>query len=115
MYGGFAVERIVAGRAGLGFDVGGTNGKNSAYGAAMLTFGASYRLLRDRVRKADPFISVGVTALSVEHSPALLAFGGGLNYWVSERFGVRAEVRDHAGRNDGVRRRTANQFLTRSR
>ncbi|MFB3826277.1 MAG: hypothetical protein ACE15B_05885 [Bryobacteraceae bacterium] len=104
LYGGVAVERRVAGRFGIGLDVGGadTGKTNFNYSAAILSFGGSCHFLPAAARKLDPFAAIGVSGVTLEGAPALVYFGGGLNYWLKPRFGLRAEVRDHATSDNGT-------------
>lgn len=103
-YGGLTVERILAGRVGLDLEIGGANtGKtNFNYSTAILSLGGSYHFFPTAARKLDPFLTAGVSAITLEHAPALFSFGGGLNYWIRPRFGLRAEVRDHATGDGGT-------------
>lgn len=100
-YGGFSVERIFAGRVGIGVDIGGVNASptNFNYSAGLLAFGGSYHFI-PAARRVDPFVTAGIAGVTLEGAPALIQFGAGMNYWVKKNFALRAEIRDQVG-NDG--------------
>lgn len=103
-YGGVSTERIIAGHFGAGIDIGGanTNKTNFNYSAGLLSLGGSYHFLRAPARRADPFVAAGVSGVTLEGAPALFHFGGGLNYWLTRNFGLRAELRDHLTSDNGT-------------
>ena len=104
MYGGFATERIIAGRYGIGIDIGGadTSKTNFTYSGAILSFGGSYHFFPGAIRKADPFAGAGISGISIEGAPALFYVGFGMNYWLKKNFGLRAEIREHAASDNGT-------------
>jgi hypothetical protein len=104
MYGGFAIERMVAGRFAIGIDIGvaETGKTNFNYSGGLLSFGGSYHFLPGATRKADPFVAIGVSAITQEGAPALFHLGVGMNYWIKKNFGLKAEIRDHATSDNGT-------------
>jgi len=93
-------ERLVAKRMGLGAEL----GYVAPWGEFMEALGVfslnvSYRLgPRHRERKVEPFVTGGYTLFFPGEGTALgFNFGGGLNYWSSQRLGLRFEVRDQVG------------------
>jgi len=45
--------------------------------------------------KADPFVTGGLSIPFGRGAGAALNYGGGMNYWLKPRFGLRVEFRDH--------------------
>lgn len=56
---------------------------------------AYHFLARGSNRKIDPFVNGGVSLLFGSGAAAAIHYGGGLNYRVRRRFGLRFEFRDH--------------------
>lgn len=75
-----------------GFTVGGDVG--SFGGSPFVSFGGSYDIPQSGNSKTVPFVSGGLTLVSSD-SPVLVHFGGGVNYWMTKRTGLRVELRDH--------------------
>lgn len=50
---------------------------------------------KDSKRKFDPFVDGGVSLLFGRGSGAAIHYGGGVNYWVRRRIGLRLEFRHH--------------------
>ena len=50
---------------------------------------------RNSKRKFDPFVDGGFSLLVGGGGGAAIHYGGGVNYWVRRRFGVRFEFRHH--------------------
>lgn len=56
----------------------------------------AYHLIpRNSNRKADPFVDAGLSVLFGRGSGVAVHYGGGLNYWVRRRIGLRLEFRHH--------------------
>ena len=53
-----------------------------------------YHFVHGKDLKFDPFVTGGYTLMFRSGHANLFNFGGGLNYWFSNRLGVRLEVRD---------------------
>ena len=103
LYGGMSIERTFAGRFGAGIDIGGVGAtKNFNYGGAILTLGGSYHFLPRAAHKADPFVGVGVSAITIEGAPAMFYVSAGMNYWLKKNFGFRAEIQEHAASDNGT-------------
>ena len=50
---------------------------------------------RDSRAKFDPFVGGGVSVLFAKGGGLAVHYGGGMNYWIRRRFGLRFELRDH--------------------
>jgi hypothetical protein len=58
----------------------------------------AYHFIRQRRNvKLDPFVTAGYTLLFRGGVANFGNFGGGLNYWISRRAGLRLEFRDQLG------------------
>jgi len=62
-------------------------------GIGMLSVDGSYHFTRNR--KVSPFITGGYSLAFRDGHINLVNFGGGMNWWVTDRFGLRLEFRDH--------------------
>ncbi len=45
--------------------------------------------------KFDPFVTGGYSLFFRDDTANAVNFGGGVNYWIKERIGLRFEIRDH--------------------
>jgi hypothetical protein len=88
---------------GKGFGVGGELGAVAAHGFAMFSANGYYHLAAaSHQRKFDPFVTGGYTLglrfqSLIFGGPAnenLFNAGGGINFWLWRRLGLRAEFRD---------------------
>lgn len=50
---------------------------------------------RGSKRKFDPFVGGGLSLLAGRGSGFAIHYGGGMNYWLRRRIGLRFEFRDH--------------------
>jgi hypothetical protein len=93
---GFGVDVPIWKGLGLGAELGAL-GPTRSFSDAVGIFSpdASYHFIHDRSRKADPFVVAGYTLLFRTDTANLFNFGGGTNYWFSDRVGFRVEFRDH--------------------
>ena len=55
-----------------------------------------------RTRKVVPFVSGGYSLAFKSESTSLVYVGGGFNYWLKDRLGLRFEVRDQPTLPDGT-------------
>lgn len=62
---------------------------------------AYHFISRDSDRKSDPFVDGGLSILFGRGSGAAIHYGGGLNYWVRRRIGLRLEFRHHVWSPEG--------------
>jgi hypothetical protein len=66
------------------------------YGFGIFSLGPSYHFLRPtRKSKFDPFVGSGYTRAFGNGGVNLMNFGGGTNYWLFRRVGVRFDFRDY--------------------
>jgi len=63
-------------------------------GLASLT-PAFHFVRRDSKCKFDPFVDGGLSLLAGRGGAFAIHYGGGLNYWLRRRIGLRFEIRDH--------------------
>ena len=80
---------------GLGVDVGYIgSARGFTQGAGLFTAGPIYEFGGSHCYR--PYVRGGVTlAFDIDGALPLMHVGGGLNHWLSERWGVKYEVRDH--------------------
>jgi hypothetical protein len=84
-----------------GLGVGGELGywgptKSFGDGVGLLSVNGSYHVLpRNSDRKVVPFVTAGYSLAFRSATANLFNFGGGINYWISKRVGLRLEFRDH--------------------
>jgi hypothetical protein len=92
---GGGAEHVLGSGIGLGAEIGAV-GSWRNYGTAigMFSVNGSYHFLRDRQR-IDPFVTAGYSLGFRSGTLNFGNFGGGLNYWFSERIVLRIELRDH--------------------
>ncbi len=97
-------EARLANSFGLGGELGVLKPVTNQYaittGLASVT-PAYHFIRRDSKRKFDPFVNGGVSALFGNGAGAAMHYGGGLNYWVRRRFGLRFEFRHHLWSPEG--------------
>lgn len=62
-------------------------------GVGVLSVNGSYHFQPQR--KWDPFVTAGYSLFFPDATAKVFNFGGGTNYWVGERLGLRVEFRDH--------------------
>ena len=65
------------------------------YGAGILSVNGSYHLNRRSNWVVSPFVTGGYSLAFRGDRVNLANFGGGLNYWLGKRTGLRLEVRDY--------------------
>jgi len=90
----------VEGGLGKGIGVGaelGALGPTRSFDDVLGVFSANgyYHFFRDDGRKADPFVTGGYTLFFRSGTANLGNLGGGVNYWLGERIGLKIEFRDH--------------------
>jgi len=56
---------------------------------------AFHFISRESKRKFDPFVDGGFSLLAGRGGAVAIHYGGGMNYWVRRRFGLRFEFRHH--------------------
>jgi hypothetical protein len=87
-------EALVYEGLGLGAEAGAIGAlQESRGGLGLFSVNGSYHLSRQR--KISPFLTGGYSSVSGNGQRNLVNFGGGVNYWLRERMGLRLEFRDH--------------------
>ncbi|HYZ87067.1 MAG TPA: outer membrane beta-barrel protein [Bryobacteraceae bacterium] len=72
---------------------------SSGDGLGTVSFNGYYHFI-DRGRgRWDPFVTGGYSGFFRSDYSNLGNFGGGANYWVSDRWGIKLEFRDHVHSN----------------
>lgn len=72
--------------------------RSTGNGFALASVNASYHF--NRSGKAVPFLTGGASIAGSGFASGGGNFGGGVNYWMAKRFGLRFEVRDHIFSSD---------------
>jgi hypothetical protein len=72
----------------------------------LLSGNVAYHILNGRrANRIDPFATFGYTRFMrsslVGPDANAINFGGGVNFWLSNKFGLRADLRDHIGTAGG--------------
>lgn len=85
---------------GVGVEIGYlTPWRNLSGGIGVFSANGSYHFTQNR--RLSPFVTAGYTLGFRNGSANLFNFGGGVNWWMSERSGMRLEFRDHVYREGG--------------
>jgi len=89
-------EGILGKGIGLGLELGAL-GPRSDLSESIGVFSPNgyFHFSRSRGQKSDPFVTAGYTLFFRHGTANLWNFGGGANYWFSEKIGLRVEMRDH--------------------
>ncbi len=101
---GFGGEGLITKSAGMGGEIsylGAFEGIRSGIGIASVTGGYHFEAAGSG-KKVVPFASGGYSLLFRSGSTSGVNFGGGVNYWMKDRVGLRFEVRDYLFPLDGV-------------
>ncbi len=93
---GGGVDAILYKGLGINAEIGAL-GPREALGESVGVFsaGAAYYFRHAKELKLEPFVSGGYSLMFREGHENLFYFGGGVNYWLARRVGLRFEVRDH--------------------
>jgi hypothetical protein len=93
-HGGIGGDWIVGKGFGVGGEVGGIAGRRKgAPNLALLSANVTYYF---PVLVVDPFVTAGISGVATGGSGDFLTnWGGGANWWLRERIGLRFEFRDH--------------------
>jgi hypothetical protein len=73
------------------------------YGIGVVSTNAFYQVGRPAKKRLTPFVTGGYTLGFRGQSVNAINIGGGANYWLTDRLGLRFEVRDHLPVVDGIR------------
>ncbi|MFH1965798.1 MAG: hypothetical protein ABIJ42_09705 [Acidobacteriota bacterium] len=96
-YGG-GYETLVSGGFGVGIELGLLSFPGYASGVLMISPGGMYTFNRDK--KTRPFVTAGYTYFMYDESSSNGGFfGGGINHFLGENWGIRIDVRDHIAHN----------------
>jgi hypothetical protein len=101
--GGAGGEGVFPGGLGLDAELGGLKirgGPDSGFGLASI--GGSFHIPR-LSSAVDPFIAAGYSALfDIGNATSFAHVGGGVNWWLAPRVGVKLEFRDYARGGNGI-------------
>jgi hypothetical protein len=87
-------EAMVYQGLGVGAEVGAISAlQDSGGGLGLFSANGSYHFSRQN--KISPFLTGGYSFVFGNGSRNLANFGGGINYWIREKIGLRIEFRDH--------------------
>jgi len=93
---GGGVDLMIAKGIGANIELGAIwPSESPASVVGMFSPGATYYFRRGKELKLEPFVSGGYTLMFREGHANLGYVGGGVNYWMSRKVGLRAEFRDH--------------------
>lgn len=89
-------EGIIAKGIGAGAEIGAI-GPTASLGDSMAAISVNgyYHAIHGKDLRLDPFFTGGYSLFVREGHMNLANFGGGIHYWFSRHFGIRAEFRDH--------------------
>ena len=89
-------EYVIKKGVGVGAELSVVGARQSFGDSAMGLFSPNgfYHFVHGQDIKADPFVTGGYTLLFRSYHANLANFGGGMNYWLARRVGVRLELRD---------------------
>jgi hypothetical protein len=91
-------EALLTRRVGIGSEVGyATPWSDFAAGIGLFSVNGSYNMGRG---KLSPFLTGGYTLAFRNGTANGFNFGGGVNYWLRDRIGLRFEVRDNVIERD---------------
>ncbi len=94
MHAGVGCEGLVYKGLGLGAEVGAFWAVRGSNALGLLSVDGSYHVSRSR--KLSPFLTGGYSLIGGNGRRNLVNIGGGANWWLGERTGVRFELREHA-------------------
>jgi hypothetical protein len=101
---GFGGEGLLTQSAGIGGEIAylaPVKGVSNGFGIASVMGGYHFRK-EGSDQKVIPFASGGYSLFFRENAGSGINFGGGVNYWMKGRVGLRFEVRDYMVVLDGV-------------
>lgn len=99
MHVGGGGEGLVYKGLGLGAEVGALWATRGSDLLGMVSVDGSYH--SSRGRKVSPFLTGGYSLIGGNGRRNLVNFGGGLNWWLGARRGIRLEFRDHVYADGG--------------
>lgn len=72
------------------------------YGVGIISTNAVYQFGTATRRRITPFVTGGYTLLFRSETMNAVNLGGGANFWTSDAFALRVELRDHLPVVDGA-------------
>jgi hypothetical protein len=93
MHVGAGGEALLYKGLGAGAEIGGIWALQGSDLLAVFSADGSYHFSRGR--KISPFLTGGYSLIWGDGSANMVNFGGGINWWLGERKGIRLEFRDH--------------------
>ncbi len=87
-------EALIQRGLGIGAEIGAIGSlQESGGGLGLFSVNGSYHFRRNK--KIAPFLTGGYSVVGGNGTRSLVNVGGGVNYWLRERVGIRLEFRDH--------------------
>jgi len=101
MHFGGGGEALLYKGLGAGAEMGGIWALQGSDLFALFSADGSYQFSRGR--KISPFLTCGYSRIGGDGSANMVNFGGGINWWLGERKGIRLEFREHVYADSGHR------------
>ena len=101
LYTGGGFDALIAKGIGVNLELGAMWPRECFSDCVMGVFspGGAYYFRRKSEARLDPFVNGGYSLMFRSGHENLFYFGGGANYWVSNKVGLRMEFRDHVSTN----------------
>jgi hypothetical protein len=100
---GGGVDAILAKGLGLNLEIGALGPRqNFSSAVGLFSAGGAYYFRHGKDLKLEPFVNGGYSLMFRSGHANLCYFGGGANYWLARRVGLRFELRDHLYTPDSV-------------
>jgi hypothetical protein len=101
LHAGGGVDAIIAKGIGLNLEFGGIWPRECFSDCVLGVFspGGTVYFRRGKENRLDPFVNAGYTLMFRSGHENLFYFGGGTNYWMTRKVGLRMEFRDHVSTN----------------
>jgi hypothetical protein len=91
---------ILAKGLGVNLEIGALAPRHDFYSAVgVFSPGGACYFRRGKDLKLEPFVNGGYSLMFRSGHQNLFYFGGGVNYWLARRVGLRFELRDHVSRS----------------
>ena len=88
----------------LGGEIGAliSTGERFGRNSGVFSVGPGFHFTPRSERKLDPFVTGGVSLAVAGGAAGMIYYGGGVNYWLQSRIGLRLEFRDHVWARGGT-------------